>query len=190
MSAVDIKFGGGERMRAYLEAIQASVSNAKNVRVGFLEDASYPEGDGGARLNDAIKRLTPNLETMHPDWRPRLESWAKWQAKNSPYLHVAQVAFWNEFGTKTARARPAFRNMIRANSDSWGGVLGDYLKSTEYDANRSLGLMGTTIQDQLKDSITEWGADNADLTVHIKRFNKGLTDHGIMLRAVDYEIQS
>ena len=35
-------------------------------------------------------------------------------------LHVAQVAFWNEFGTITAPARPFFRQTIKGHQDHWG----------------------------------------------------------------------
>lgn len=198
MSAVDIKFGGGEKMRAYLEAIQASVANAKNVRVGFLEDARYPAEDRTERFLKGLDKLN-SVGPFKPGTKPsRLKDYRKRKkAQVGPPkpdvaegLHVAQVAFWNEYGTKTAPARPAFRNMIRSNSGDWGGALGNYLKSTEYDAARSLGLMGTEIQDQLKDSINQWPADNAPLTVKIKGFNKGWIDHSIALRSVDYEVTS
>lgn len=196
MSAVDIKFGGGEKMRAYLEAIQASVANAKNVRVGFLEDARYPAEDRTERFLRGLDKLN-SVGPFKAGTKPsRLKGYRKRkkaqvgppEPDTSEGLYVAQVAFWVEFGTKTAPARPAFRNMIRSNSGDWGGDLGNYLKTTHYDAARSLGLIGTEIQDQLKDSINEWPADNAPLTVKIKGFNHGWLDRSIALRSVDYEV--
>lgn len=188
MSAVDLSISGGARLKVYLAAMQAAAGGAKQVRVGFLEDATYPEGDGGARLKDAAERLTDNQKIDHPDWEPRLNAWAAWQAKNQPVLHVAQVAFWNEFGTQTAPARSFFRSMITKESPQWGESLGNYLTSSEYNATRALGLMGTEIQDELKESINSWPADNAELTQHIKGFNRGLQDHAVMIRSVDHEV--
>lgn len=188
MSAVQLKFSGGTRMKAYLAGLQAAVGGASGVRVGFLEDATYPEGDGGARLTAAAKRMTPEQKEAHPDWEPRLKAWGAWQAKHPRNLHIAQVAFWNEFGTATAPARPAFRNMISAKSGEWGGELGGFLRANEFRSARALNLMGLTIEDELKDSIGDWPADNAPLTQYIKGFNKGLTDQGSMQRAVDFEV--
>lgn len=188
MSAVDLDVTGGARLKLYLAAMQAAVGGASSVRVGFLEDATYPEGDGGARMEEAADRLTDNQKIDHPSWEPRLRAWAAWQAKNHPVLHVAQVAFWNEFGTVTEPARPFFRNMIAKDSPHWGESLGNFLTSTEYDSTRALGLMGTQIQDDLKDSINSWPADNAELTQHIKGFNRGLQDHAVMIRSADHEV--
>lgn len=198
MSVVEIKFGGGARMKAYLEAIQASVSNARNVRVGFLEEARYPADDRTERFLKGLDKLN-SVGPFQPGKKPsRAKDYRKRKKAQigppkpevSEGLHVAQVMFWNEYGTETAPARPFFRNTIRANSEDWGGDLGDFLKSTEFDAARSLQFMGIEIQDQLKDSINEWPADNAPLTVAIKGFNKGLIWHSIALRSVDYEVMT
>ena len=188
MSAVSLDFHGGDRLKAYLAALQARVDGARGVRVGFLEDATYPDGDGGARLEKAADRLTSAQKAAHPSWESRLRAWADWQSKNHPILHVAQVAFWNEFGTSTAPARPFFRNMISKESPDWGNSLGNYLTSSEFDATRALRLMGVEIEDDLKDSINSWASDNAELTQHIKGFNKGLADHSVMIRAADFEV--
>lgn len=197
MSAVDIQLDGGKRMKAVLEAMQAAVSNAKSVRVGFLEDASYPAQETGAsRLLKGIDKLNsvgPFQKGQKPN---QLRAYRKRQKSSvgppkpqmTEALHVAQAAFWDEFGTATAPARPFFRNMISAESPDWGQALGNYLKSSDYDAARSLGLMGIDITDALKNSINEWPADNAPLTVAIKGFNKGLVHSNLMQRSTDYEV--
>jgi hypothetical protein len=201
MSAVDIKFGGGEKMKALLESMAAAVSNARQVRAGFLEDSSYPAREPGAdrflKGLDKLNSVGPFQPGQKPhalkDYRKRKK--AREQTFIGPpkplvALHVAQVAFWNEYGTETAPARPFFRNMIRSESPAWGDALGNYLKSTEYDAQRSLGLMGVDITDSLKSSINEWPADNAPLTVKIKGFNHGLIASNLMQRSTDYEVQT
>ncbi len=188
-TAVKLKFSGGEALKAKLLNMSKGLERAKSVKVGFLADATYPAGDGGARLADAAKRVTPAMAAEHPDWKPRLEAWAKWQAANSPTLKVAQVAFWAEFGTTTQKPRPFFRSMIRSKSPRWGYWLGRFLSGSEYDAEKALTKLGMKVSEQLQDSIESWPADNAPLTVHIKQFNKGLTDRGIMKDHVDFEVR-
>ena len=105
-----------------------------------------------------------------------------------PNLHVAQVAFWNEFGTSRAPARPFFRGMISEQQDEWGDKLGRYLKDSDFDSNVALGAMGTDIKDALTNKIATWPADNAPSTIARKGFDHGLVDTGVMQRATDYEV--
>ncbi len=103
-------------------------------------------------------------------------------------LHVAQVAFWNEYGTSRAPARPFMRQTVSANSSAWGDHLGKFLKANDYRANHSLGLLGHEVKDDITESIQAWPADNAPLTVKKKGFNHGLIDTGTMMRSVDFEV--
>src|SRR6185369_668711 len=48
-------------------------------------------------------------------------------------VHVAQVAFWNEYGTIHAPSRPFFRTMIESKSPRWGIGLGNALRKTNYN---------------------------------------------------------
>lgn len=186
---VNFQMRGGERLKAKLASMAQGLDKARQVRVGFLEDADYPAGDGGARLAAAAKRVTPDIEAVHPDWKPRLTAWSHWQAAHSLQLRIAQVAFWLEFGTTTQKPLPFFRSMISRNSGNWGGKLGRYLKTSEYDAGTALGKLGVLIQGQLVDSIESGPADNAPLTAFIKQFNKRGQDRGILKNHVDYEVQ-
>ncbi len=190
MSEVSLKFKGGGKLAERLSAMAADLKKAHAVRVGFLEGTMYPASDGGARLADAAKRVTPEIAADHPDWKPRLEAWSKWQASHTRTLSVAQVAFWNEFGTTTSKPRPFFRNTITKHSGEWGERLGKYLKSSEFDAGLALAKLGLLVQTQIEASIREWPADNAPLTVHIKGFDHGLVDHSTMLNSVRYEVRS
>ena len=127
---VAVRFAGGDKLKRKLLQMSHGLEKAKRVNVGFLEDADYPANDGGARLAAAAKRVTPDIAAVHPDWKPRLEAWSHWQETHSPQLHVAQVAFWLEFGTTTQKPRPFFRGTILAKSPNWGGHLGRYLKTS------------------------------------------------------------
>lgn len=105
--------------------------------------------------------------------------------------YIAQVAFWNEFGTTRAPARPFFRGMIADKSPTWGKALSKNLKATNYNSERTLGLMGQGIADQLTESIVNWSQPpNADSTVARKGFNDPLIDTGEMQRAPDFVVET
>ena len=149
---VQMRLKGGENMKRYLAALEEAVGGATGVRVGFLENATYPA------------------------------------TAKSATLHVAQVAFWNEFGTSRAPARPYFRGMIGRELGDWGDRLGAYLKASRFDSSRAFALMGVEMKDALTNSIAAWPADNAPSTIARKGFDHGLVDRGIMERATDFEV--
>jgi hypothetical protein len=68
---------------------------------------------------------------------------------------IAQVAFWQEYGTRTAGARPTFGPMIEKNKAKWGPQLGVALKMTNYDAAAALAIMGESMRDSLVESIVD-----------------------------------
>jgi hypothetical protein len=109
------------------------------------------------------------------------------KGKGAP-LPVAQVAFWNEFGTSRVPPRSFFRGAIRDKSKNWGAQLGAAVKHYNFDGAKALAVLGEIVKDDIVSSITAWPADNAESTVKAKGFNKGLIDKGIMQRAVDFEL--
>ena len=185
MSTETLKLSGGANLAVKLAAMRAALNTARGVRAGFLEDATYPGNDGGSRLKAAAQRATA---AGHPEWAARLNAWGKWQETHNPIIHVAQVAFWDEFGTSTTKPRAFFRGMINRESPDWGAKLGAYLRDSQYNGDRAFKLLGVDIEDALKDSIQAWSGDNAALTVFIKGFDHGLVDNSVMVRAVDFEV--
>jgi hypothetical protein len=180
VSAVTLTLRGGDHFKAHLQELAKGLKNARMVRVGFLEGATYSQGDGGARLLRAAARF--------PQWRRLFTSWARWQAKHAASITVAQAAFWTEFGTSRSPPRPFFRSTIRRNSGTWGRSLARYLRGSGFNARVSLDKLGVLIGGQVSESILAWPADNAPITVAIKGFNHGLVDHAVMSRAVDHEV--
>lgn len=104
-------------------------------------------------------------------------------------LLVAQVAFWNEFGTVRAPARPFFRTTIAQKSGEWGTILGKAMVYYKADAGKALAALGTVMQSDIRSAIVNWSSPpNAPRTVKIKGFNDPLIDDGTMQRVVNYKV--
>ena len=88
---------------------------------------------------------------------------------------VAQAAFWNEYGTSTTRPRPFFRNGVNGNRENWKNTLIESMKATDFDVQKSLGLVGEQMADNLRESILKGGfAQNSPVTLLLKdRFPMG-----------------
>lgn len=104
-------------------------------------------------------------------------------------IPVAQVAFWNEYGTTRSPTRPFFRTMISRESPGWGVLLTNAAKHYNYDGPTVLQFMGVKIVEQLQQSIVEWkDPPNAKSTVQAKGFNKPLIHTSHMQNSVDFEV--
>lgn len=175
---------GGDKLQKYLFHVAQKLGTGGTVRVGFLEGAMYPFQDKTARLRAGAARLNatgPRKPGTRAFVGPRKQTLA------TP-LPVATVAFWDNFGTATAPARPFFSDMIAEDSPTWGRKLARVAKAANYDIKLTLARMGEGIQGRLVKKIVDWPADNAPLTVAIKGFNKGLQDQRIMQRSTGYEV--
>jgi hypothetical protein len=149
VAAFSLELKGGLKLDRYLREAAEKLGNGKAVKVGFLENASYP--DSG--------------------------------------LPVAQVAFWDEFGTSKTPARPFMRTTIANKKGGWGPALAKIAKATNYDAAKTMTQMGGAIQGQFQHAINEWSdPPNAESTVARKGFNKPLIDTAHMIKHVDYEV--
>lgn len=160
---------GGHKFAIALQALAHKITNGGSLKVGFLAGATYPAGDNSAFLKAVGSKAAP---------------------KPTPSLPVAQVAFWNEFGTKRAKARPAVRNTISDKAESWGTGLAKLVVATGYDGEKSLTLLGIQMVNDIKETINRWPADNRPLTVKIKGFNHGLIHNKIMRDAVASKVET
>lgn len=112
-------------------------------------------------------------------------------AKGKPALHVAQVAFWNEFGTVRAPPRPFFRTTIAKESATWGENLGKAVAYYNYDGELALRAVGQAMRDDVEASIQRWTTPpNAPYTIAKKGFDKPLIHTAGMLRSPDFEVVS
>lgn len=175
---------GGDKLQKYLFNVAQRLGTGGTVRVGFLEGAMYPFQDKTSRLRAGAARLNA-VGPRKPGARAFIGPRPK--TLTAP-LPVATVAYWNNFGTSRAKARPFFSDMIAEDSPTWGRKLAAVAKHVNYDTKLTLARMGEGIQGRLVKKIVDWPADNAPLTVAIKGFNKGLEDQRIMQRSTGYEV--
>lgn len=106
---------------------------------------------------------------------------------------VPMVAATQEFGSpeQGIPPRPFFRRMIAAKSASWGNATAKLLIQNDYDAEKTLGLVGMGIKGQLQQSIRDLtDPPLAPATVARKGFDKPLVDTGHMLNSVDFEVKT
>ena len=104
-------------------------------------------------------------------------------------VKVAQVAFWNEFGTTTSPSRPFFRKMIADESPGWGALVARAAAYYNSDGATILNFMGEKIAEDLQQSIVGWqDPRNAASTIARKGFDKPLVDTGDMSRSITYEV--
>ena len=102
---------------------------------------------------------------------------------------VAQVAYWNEYGTATIPARPFFRNTIAEKQDEWADKAASILQHTDGDVGRALALIGEGVKGDIVEAIQNFAEPpNADSTVKRKGFDKPLVDTGDLWRAIQSEV--
>lgn len=102
---------------------------------------------------------------------------------------VAQVAFWNEYGTATIPPRPFFRNTIAEHKDEWPKQAAEMLEANGGDVRQTLELMGKGVKGQIVETIQDFREPpNAAATVKKKGFDKPLIDTGTLWRSIDYEV--
>ena len=106
---------------------------------------------------------------------------------------VALIAAIQNWGAPRAGipARPFFSSMIRDKSPEWPAAIAGLIRDNNYDARRVLHLTGEAIAGQLRQSIRDTNEPPlAPSTIKRKGFSKPLIEHGIMINAVDYEVQT
>lgn len=104
-------------------------------------------------------------------------------------VSVAQVAYWNEYGTATIPARPFFRNTIAEKQDEWADNAASILQHADGDVGKALALIGEGVKGDIVETIQNFSEpENAPSTVKKKGFNKPLIDTGDLWRAIQSEV--
>lgn len=144
---------------------------------------------GGAKMKAVLQRITKQA-SKHTLVKVGFQDGATYPSEGANPVFVAQVAFWNEYGTeKGVPPRPFFRTMIDEKSPKWGDNVARLLKSTNFDVAKTFNIVGDAIQSQLQNSILNGGwQGNADSTIARKGFDKPLVEMGVMYRNITYVV--
>lgn len=103
---------------------------------------------------------------------------------------VAQVAYWNEYGTAHIPPRPFFRQTIAENKDGWPDKAAEILRENGGNVPLTLKQMGEGVKGQIVETIQGFREPpNAAATVRKKGFDKPLIDTGTLWRSIDYEVE-
>lgn len=154
------------------------------------------EWQGGAKLKQVLNDMAGRLGNggavqvgFFPD--ARYTSTHPIRGTKRKALPVAQVAFWNNFGTSKTPARPFFTTAIKSQQAHWAHDLADFAKATKYDTKATLGHMGKSIQEDVVHMIVVWSQPaNSVRWAAIKGFNKPLVDDGTMQRSVTWQVNA
>ena len=148
--------------------------------------------EGGSKLKDFLNKLTKQKAKVDVGFFP--------EAKYSDGTQVAQVAFWQEFGTETMNGknhippRPFLHPTYEEQKDKWMKVLQQSINQQrdEIDVKKALSSVGIVAQRDVQKKIKDWAKSgiprNAPTTIEIKGFDSPLIHKNIMLDAVSYKV--
>jgi hypothetical protein len=191
---VDKTFSGGDKLEKKLREIAEKAGKANVVQVGFLSDATYPDGTSvamvaainefGGTVTVPAHEVTINRKIKESGEFAAGGQFVKAEKANFATTHMV------ESYTVTIPPRPFFRGMVSDKSGEWGPALGKIIRAANYESSLALARLGKHIGEQLQDSIREFDSpENAKSTIAKKGFNKPLVDSGNMLRSVDFEVK-
>lgn len=105
---------------------------------------------------------------------------------------VAMVAAIHQFGApaRNIPPRPFFSQMIANYSGGWPDAVREQLKATDYDAEKSLGIVGEWMKGELRLSIRDvQGPPLKSATVRRKGFASLLIDTSRMVNSIDSRVE-
>jgi hypothetical protein len=184
---------GGEGLKRRLEEIRRNLGQGEELRLGFLEGSTYPDGTPTASVA-AIQEFgaTIKVEAHQTTIFRKIDKSGDFM-KSGRFVkqNLSNFATTHDVPahTVTIPARPYFRHMIEAKSSGWGAAMAKNLKATDNDGAAALEKMGEVIQGQLKQSIRDFvDPPLAPSTIKAKGFPKPLIDTGHMRDSVAFEV--
>ncbi len=103
-------------------------------------------------------------------------------------LPVAQVAFWQEYGTKTVPPRPFFRPAIDDNQSKWGALVESGFKAViegGATVDNVFNGLGLTVQADIKNAINSTHQELSPVTLALRKLrDDGYTINGTLVGAV------
>jgi len=187
---------GGEKTASFIARYKRWASGPDAVlKVGFLENASYPDGtpvamvamiqEFGAKIQRAAGQITI--------YRMMNKSGTGF-ARKGRFVPQSKANFASTHSHDAYEInippRPFFRTMIAQNKDSWAPTAAALLKQGK-SPDEVLDIMGELLAGQLRASIIAMKSPpNAPSTIRKKGFDDPLIDTGHMLNSVDFEVTS
>jgi hypothetical protein len=176
-----VALSGGDKLRAKLAEISRSVAQGGSVNVGFLENATYPDGTPVAMVA-AIQEFGAPRRSIPP----------------RPFFRNMIAGHSDEWGDTLASALKTFNYDVAKALDFMGQDIQGELRQSIIDTNQPPLSEITLMLRQMK-------ADNPNLIVtgatvgeaarrvaageHASGVSqKPLVDTGVLLRSVDYEV--
>lgn len=134
------------------------------------------------------KSLAAERRLISREIKPKLKA----EAAAAPAPTIPQIAHWNEFGTKRAPSRPAFRNSVDRNREKITEAISRIAagivdgRDTLSSGTKKLGLFGQAL---VRDEITILDhPPNAEYTIKKKGSSNPLIDTGQLRKAVSFEV--
>jgi hypothetical protein len=105
---------------------------------------------------------------------------------------VAEVAFWNEYGTVTIPQRSFIFSTVAENKTKWGNEMKASMINVargKYTVDEALNMMGVKIQAAIQDKILNLNdPPNSPYTIAKKGYNNPLVDSKHLWRNIAYEV--
>jgi len=187
-------FLGGEKLRAHLEGMARQLVAPKVLRVGFLAEATYPDGQSVPAIA-AIQEFGGTITIPEHDitiYRKlnadgdfaRGGKFVRKKSSNFATTHKVRQH------TITIPPRPFFRLAIAKYSGEWAEQFVRKFKRNGYDAADALASLGMVIAGQIQQSIQDLTEPPlAPSTILRKGFDKPLIDTSTMWKSVSAEIK-
>lgn len=186
---------GGDKLKAKLEEIRSNLGGSEELRLGFLEGSTYPDGTPTAYVASIQEfGATVKVEAHQTTIFRKVDKSGELM-KNGRFVKQKLSNFASTHDvpahTVTIPARPYFRHMIEARSPGWSAAMAKNLKATNYDGGATLARMGEGIKGQLQQSIRDFDeVPLARSTIAHKGNDKQLIETGHMVNSADYEVAS
>lgn len=187
---------GGDKILRALKRYEDKLTGSPVLAVGFLENATYPDGglpvaavamiqEFGATINRPAGKITV--------YRRRNKAGTGF-ARNGRFVKQKEANFSSTHDhdayTIHIPPRPFFRTMIAQNEKTWAPELARLLKRPDMNPLTALNIMGALIRTQLQASIIAMNEPpNAPATIRAKRAAKPLVDTVLMLRSVNFAVE-
>jgi len=188
------KVRGGNQAVRRLRELGKKIENAEKLRVGFLKNATYPDGTPVAKIAAThefggeviVPEHQATVYFHHNERTGEIKNKFTKKGKSNFSQEITIPAH-----TITIPVRSYFRSMIAEKSPLWGDQVAAILKATGYDSQKTLELLGEKIKSDLQQSIINLKEPpNAKSTVRKKGFDNPLIETSHMLNSVDYEVKS